>query len=223
MKVYIVILLSSFFLLNTSLSFSQEKNASDNYTSVLKQRTYKIVSPLGIADSSKFFKVQNMVTNQYRLLSAVHDSANAKIKSLKATETNKEVLANAIKGIEDDRMAQLAKLHKPYLAALSAELSPDQLIKVKDGMTYSVLPVTVKAYDEMLPSLTAVQRTQILTYLTEAREFAMDAESSEKKHAWFGKYKGKINNYLSSAGIDMKKAGQEWEERIKAAKTNPKN
>ena len=71
----------------------------------------------------------------------------------------------------------------------------------------------------MLPNLTAEQKSQINTYLTEAREFAMDAESSEKKHAWFGKYKGKINNYLSAAGIDMKKAGQEWEGRRKAKKT----
>jgi Protein of unknown function (DUF3826) len=70
----------------------------------------------------------------------------------------------------------------------------------------------------MLPNISEVQRTQIVTYLTEAREYAVDAESSDKKHAWFGKYKGRINNYLSAAGIDMKKAGQEWEERIKAAK-----
>ncbi|MES2329055.1 MAG: DUF3826 domain-containing protein [Bacteroidota bacterium] len=223
MNVRTAILASSLFLFQGTEVFSQDKAAADNYTTVLKQRTYKIVAPLGITDSVKFFRVQNIITNQYRALGAVHDSANAKIKSLKASETNKEVLANAVKAIEDARMVELDKLHKPYIAALSKELTPAQLIAVKDGMTYSVLPVTVKAYDEMLPSLTKDQKKQILIYLTEAREYAMDAESSEKKHAWFGKYKGKINNYLSAAGIDMKKAGQEWEERIKAAKTNTKN
>ena len=70
----------------------------------------------------------------------------------------------------------------------------------------------------MLPDLTETQKAQILTWLTEARELAMDADTSEKKHAWFGKYKGKINNYLSAQGIDMKKAGQDWEKRIKEAK-----
>ena len=74
----------------------------------------------------------------------------------------------------------------------------------------------------MLPDLTEAQKTQILAWLTEAREHAMDAESSEKKHAWFGKYKGKINNYLSAQGIDMKKAGQEWEKRIKDAQASKK-
>ena len=56
-----------------------------------------------------------------------------------------------------------------------------------------------------------------MTWLVEAREHAMDAESSEKKHGWFGKYKGRINNYLSAAGYDLKKEGEEWEKRRKAA------
>ena len=34
----------------------------------------------------------------------------------------------------------------------------------------------------------------------------MDAGSSDEKHAWFGKYKGKINNYLAAAGYNMKQA-----------------
>jgi len=70
----------------------------------------------------------------------------------------------------------------------------------------------------MLPNLTDAQKKQILDWLTEAREHAMDAESSDKKHAWFGKYKGRINNYLAAAGIDMKKAEKEWQERIKERK-----
>ncbi len=68
----------------------------------------------------------------------------------------------------------------------------------------------------MIQNLTEVQKKQILVWLTEAREHAMDAESSDKKHAWFGKYKGKINNYLSAAGYDLKKEGVEWEKRRKA-------
>ena len=46
----------------------------------------------------------------------------------------------------------------------------------------------------------------------------MDEGSSEKKHGVFGKYKGKINNYLSAAGYDMKKESKAWQERIKAQK-----
>jgi len=43
----------------------------------------------------------------------------------------------------------------------------------------------------------------------------MDAESSDKKHAWFGKYKGRINNYLSNEGINMKEVSLAWEKKIR--------
>ena len=43
----------------------------------------------------------------------------------------------------------------------------------------------------------------------------------QEKHGWFGKYKGRINNYLSKAGYDMKKAERDMFARKKeAAATN---
>ena len=85
-------------------------------------------------------------------------------------------------------------------------------------MTYNVLNVTYKAMLEMIPSLKTEEKTQIMSWLVEARELAMDAESSEKKHWWFGKYKGRINNYLAAQGYDLQKERKEWEERLKAEK-----
>ena len=82
-------------------------------------------------------------------------------------------------------------------------------------MTYNVFPNTYRAYQEMIPTLTKAQKKQIYAYLYEAREHAMDAESSDKKHAWFGKYKGKINNYISKEGIDMKEMSLAWEKKIR--------
>ena len=83
-------------------------------------------------------------------------------------------------------------------------------------MTYNVLPITYKGYLEMIPRLTTEEQKFIMEALTEAREHAMDAGSSEKKHAWFGKYKGRINNYLSSRGYDVNKESKAWQERVKA-------
>ena len=80
-------------------------------------------------------------------------------------------------------------------------------------MTYNVFPITYKAYQEEILTLTEAQKKQILIWLTEAREHAMDAESSDKKHAWFGKYKGRINNYLSAAGYDLKKKDRVGEKK----------
>ena len=105
--------------------------------------------------------------------------------------------------------------HEAFIAHLKEQLTETQIDKVKDGMTYNVFPITYTAYQDMLPNLTAEQKDKIYNWLKEARELAMDAGSSDKKHAVFGKYKGKINNYLSAAGYDMKKEGEEWQKRIK--------
>jgi hypothetical protein len=70
----------------------------------------------------------------------------------------------------------------------------------------------------MLQNLTPEQKEKMYNWLVEARELAMDEGSSDAKHAVFGKYKGRINNYLSAAGYDMKKEGEDWAKRIQAAK-----
>ena len=57
-------------------------------------------------------------------------------------------------------------------------------------------------------------------WLTEAREHAMDASTSDEKHGWFGKYKGRINNFLAQAGIDMKQAEKDMFARKKAKQDN---
>ncbi|MCX6299765.1 MAG: DUF3826 domain-containing protein [Bacteroidetes bacterium] len=222
MKLFLLICVGA--LLSTPLAvIAQNKPDTDSaqkaYQKVITQRSNKIVLGLNIADSVVFYKVQNALVGQYSHLSALHNSLNGLVKTIKTTTTAKEQIAASILLIENTRTEKLQVLHEQFIANISSVLSAIQIAQLKDGMTYSILPITQKAYEDMLPNLTAEQKAQINTYLTEAREFAMDAESSEKKHAWFGKYKGKINNYLSAAGIDMKKAGQEWEERRKAKKT----
>jgi hypothetical protein len=82
-------------------------------------------------------------------------------------------------------------------------------------MTYDVVNVTYKAQCDMIPTLTEEEKAQILAWLKEARELAIDAESSKKKHEMFGKYKGRINNYLSARGYDLTKEREGWYERMK--------
>ena len=61
-----------------------------------------------------------------------------------------------------------------------------------------------------ISTLKEEEKAQIMAWLVEAREFAMDAENSNKKHAAFGKYKGRINNYLSKRGYDLVKERKAW-------------
>lgn len=188
-------------------------------SAVQLQRADKIVASLGIADAAKAGRVRDTIARQYYDLSLIHAKRDEAVKAAKAqAATDKAAGAAAEKAARDAATAAQDALHPQYLARLSADLTPAQVDQVKDGMTYGVLPLTFRVYQEMLPNLTAAQKDQILAWLTEAREHAMDASTSDEKHGWFGKYKGRINNYLAKAGIDMKKAEQEMQARSKAAK-----
>jgi len=203
-----------------SLSYTNAQtttaDADANYTQVITKRSEKIVSALNITDSVKFKRVTNIIVNQYRSLGAIHDNRNEQVKELKAKGgDDKNAINIQVAAIDSNVEKQLNELHASYLSKLGTELTPQQIDQVKDEMTYKILPLTYNAYLDELPTLTEPQKLQIKTWLIEAREHAIDAESSEKKHAWFGKYKGRINNYLSAQGYDMKKAGEEWQERIK--------
>ncbi|QHS62613.1 DUF3826 domain-containing protein [Chitinophaga agri] len=157
-----------------------------SYQMIVTERAAKIVSTLDIHDAGKSLKVQDMIAQQYVDL---HD-----------LDEKKDTV-------------KVRQLHDRYLSNLSSVLSTEQVTRVKDGMTYGILQITYNAYLDMLPQLNKQQQQQIMVWLEEAREKAMDAGTSEQKHAWFGKYKGRINNYLSAAGIDMKKAEAEWKKR----------
>jgi hypothetical protein len=221
---FTTVLLALLFTAMILSAFGQEKQTNtekeETYTKVITQRADKIVKTLDISNTEKYIRVRDIISGQYHHLSTIHDTADAKIKAAdEQKELTKEAREKLISDIRTETDIRLDKLHKEYLQKLSIELTPAEVDRVKDGMTYGVLPITYKGYLDMIPELTAEQKKQIMDWLIEAREHAMDAGSSERKHWWFGKYKGRINNYLSAAGYDLKKAGEEWEKRRKAEKT----
>lgn len=193
------------------------------YTRTITTRAEKIVNTLQLSDAAKNARLVKIIADQYRNLNNIHTLRDEQVKAIKASGAEKAVIEEKIKAVENDAAGKLSKLHDAYLSQLSAELTPAQVDQVKDGMTYGVLNITYNGYLDMLPNLNDDQKQQIKTWLTEAREHAMDAESAEKKHWWFGKYKGRINNYLSTAGYDLKKEGEAWEKRRQDAKAKNQN
>jgi hypothetical protein len=221
-----IIIVASFFIsltVNAQDANNSVKEGETAYTKMIRQRAGKIVEKLSIADSNKFWKVREMIAAQYSNLNDIYNNRDAVRKSVKDKDNaginNKPDVA-MLKSIDDATERSTDSLHKMFIAQLATLVSEQQIIQIKDGMTYGVLPLTYNAYLDELPTLSDVQKAQIMVWLVEAREHSMDAESSEKKHAWFGKYKGRINNYLSKEGYDMKKAGEEWQKRIKAKQQN---
>jgi hypothetical protein len=77
-------------------------------------------------------------------------------------------------------------------------------------MTYNVRPRTFRVYCEMLPMLTEVQKTVLERELLRGRNEAIIAGGSNEKHEQFRLAKGRIGNFLSQQGYDLKTAQEKW-------------
>ncbi|WP_290972929.1 DUF3826 domain-containing protein [Flavobacterium sp.] len=198
-----------------------QQHLDPEYVKVTNERAAKIVVKLDLKNEAKEKAVSNIIAQQFRDLSEIQDGRDTEIKKVKEdTSLAKEKQNEKIDKLKAKADESIAKLHKSYLKKLGKELSEDKITEVKDGMTYGVLPITVAGYNDMLPNLTAEQKEYIYNALVEAREHAMDAGSSKEKHGWFGKYKGRINNYLSKQGYDLNKESSEWHKRIEEREKN---
>jgi hypothetical protein len=189
---------------------AEEKEAA--YTKTIEKRTAEILALVDVKDEAKAKSLRDTFMNQYRFLRDWHAANDAALKGLakKSDDTSKAEIAK----IKEPLKAQ----HEKFVAELAASLTPEQIEKVKNYIVKDKLPVTYKAYCDMLPKLTEEQKATVYEILKQGREEAMDAGSAEEKTAIFGKYKGKVNIYLSGLGINMKQAEKEWQERIKASR-----
>ncbi len=185
------------------------------YVESIVNRSKKIVDKLGISEQKKADDVTTIIANRYFKLNDIYTARDAKVKSAKETLTG-DAKNEAVQAAQNEKDAALYRSHFEFPADLSLYLTPEQIDAVKDGMTYGVVKVTYDSHLDMIPTLTDEEKAQIMAWLIEARELAMDAETSNKKHEVFGKYKGRINNYLAKRGYDLKKEREAWYERIKA-------
>nr|WP_315242895.1 DUF3826 domain-containing protein [uncultured Flavobacterium sp.] len=211
------------FLLFAFCKLSAQQYADPEYVKVTNERATKIVEKLALNNKEKENAVNNIIAQQFRDLSKIQDTRDAEIKKIKDDTTlAKEKQNEKIDKLKANADKSIDKLHKVYLKKLATQLNEAKITEVKDGMTYGVLPITVTAYNDMIPTLNEAQKKYIYDALVEAREHAMDGGSSKEKHAWFGKYKGRINNYLSKEGYDLTKEREGWNKRIAEKEKNKK-
>lgn len=221
MKTYKNIVVALFLFLGSNVILAQSSNDPE-YAKVTNERAQKIVDDLKLKSQDDQLAVRDIIAEQYRSLSKIQDGRDAKITEIKKSVTDKEKQQKAVDKLKNNADKKIMSLHKSYLKKLSKKLNNSQIVQVKDGMTYGVLPITVLGYNDMLPNLTQEQQKYIYDALVEAREHAMDGGSSKEKHAWFGKYKGRINNYLSQQGYDLNKESTDWHKRLEEREKNKK-
>jgi len=200
MKKVLYTAILSLFTITASAQVALKTEGQDpQYVETIKGRAQKIVDGLNLGDANKEENVRNIIANRYFLLNDIHAKYDKKTQ-------------------EDALNAELYKHHFELASALALYLNEEQIDAVKDGMTYGRLKRDYNAQLEMIPSLTDEEKAQILVWLKEAREYALDAADSKGKHFWFDKYRGRTNNWLSARGYDLKKERDAWMKRKEAKK-----
>jgi hypothetical protein len=180
------------------------------YVEIIISRSQKIVDGLNLKCAKaenqtkpccqrKVLSIRNIICNRYFQLNDIYE------KFKKGTP-------------ECD--AELYKHHFELQSALAAYLTDEQIDAVKDGMTFGRLKRDYQATLDMIPTLTEEEKLQVLIWLREAREFALDAPDSKGKHFWFDKYRGRTNNWLSARGYDLQKERDQWIQRHKEKQKN---
>lgn len=202
-KILYAALVSLFTLTISAQTVALKTEGQDpKYVKTIKGRAQKIVDGLQLTDAQKAENVRNIIANRYFLLNDIHSKYD--------------------KTQQDARDAELYKHHFELASALALYLTDEQIDAVKDGMTYGRLRRDYKAMLEMIPTLTEQEKAQVLIYLKEAREYAMDGGDSKQKHWWFDKYRGRTNNWLSARGYNLDKERENWQKRIEEQKTKQK-
>lgn len=179
------------------------------YIASIEKRATNMLADLAVADATKASRVQATIMAQYRALRSRDEAVDTMLKEL----------GKNAPGVETNRAALLPivsrTLHEQFITRLSADLTPEQIEKIKDKMTYDKVKVTYDAYCEIVPGLTDDEKARILKSLKAAREEAIDGGSADEKSAIFQKHKDIINAYLDLHGHDVNKATKEWEAKQK--------
>lgn len=184
---------------------AEEKDAA--YTKTLEKRADDVLGELKLTNETKAKAIHDAVIAQYRFVNDWHEKNDATVKTLAKKNDD------ASKAEIEKMRAPLKAQHSKFIAVLEANLTAEQIEKVKNCIVKDKLPVTYAAYCDELPNLTETQKAKIFELLKQGREEAMDAGSAKEKTAVFEKYKGKVNIYLSGQGINMKEAEKEWKIR----------
>jgi len=184
------------------------------YNAAISRRADAILAELELTDTNKVARVHAIVVAQYRALRARDEALDAMFQALKrnapGVESNRPVILQPLS----------RQLHDQFLARLTIELTPEQLEKVKDKMTYNKVQVTYDAYCQIVPNLAEADKAKMLRLLKDAREEAMDGGSADEKSTIFQKYKNQINAYLDARGHNVALALKNWEATHPVSSTN---
>lgn len=187
----------------------------DRVLATAEKRTADIMKALALTDPAKETKVRERLVAFYvdRINWGPHDDAmkdlQGRIKKAtaagpKAKEAGDKAAAAKAEAEVKALTADLAALEKALadmgaslMSDLAELLSPEQIVTVKDVMTYGRANIV---YNKIVADndLTDTQKAAVAKILADGRDAAWLAGSSEAKHNIMGKAVGRVNIYLDA-------------------------
>lgn len=187
-------------------------------TATSELRAAELIRQLNIQDDRSRSQMQVLLTRHLDLLNDIFEHRRAAINKAEAsTAESRELAAARAERAWAAANGEINKRYADFLGKLSLYLRPDQNEKLKDLMTEGGLQREYQRFQLLLPDLKEMHKAQIMAYLREARENAMNAETAKVRQDWFIKFRGRANNYLAGAGYDLRKATEALEARQAAS------
>lgn len=193
------------------VTHAQQHEVTD-YINDINERASNIVAQLDINDPDKK-EVEAIILKQYVNIEKIEEKRDSQLEKLEKTLIDKAKQKLKSEEVWLKYKASISKLHDAYLDKLSKKLNESQIVKVKDAMTYQVMPKTYYNFLDMFQNLNEEQKKMIYDHLVEARENAMNVGTQKWQFQWFAKYRGKINNILASQGIELHHTSKAWEKK----------
>lgn len=224
-----ILALILFIFLSATNLFAQDKNtvtftSADAKTKAdadIEAKAAEWVSGLNLNDASKEERVKTAVATH---LKAVREWHNAHPFTEVPAGIN-PATGNRLSDMDRTIIAHSAKpasVHNDLMNVLKAELTPEQVEFILDKYTIGKVAFTMKGYKAIVPDLKPEEEAQILTYLKQAREQAIDFKNMKEISAIFEIYKTKCEQYLNSNGRNWHQLYKNYVNAVKAKKAAEK-
>jgi hypothetical protein len=179
------------------------------------------VDALNLNDPAKETKVKTAIATH---LKTVRDWHNEHSPTTVPAGIN-PATGNRLSDMDRDIIANSAmpkSVHDSLMNVLKTELTPEQVETVLDKYTIGKVDFTLKGYHAIVPDLKPEEETQILVYLKQAREQAIDFKNMKEISAIFEIYKTKCEQYLNSNGRNWHQLFKTYVDAVKAKKATEK-
>lgn len=163
---------------------------------VAESRADEAIKPLDLKDAGRAARVRRYVLNF--IIDAKNINEGSKVP-------------------ENEKRGELEQARAALYAGFEAEkLDEEQRLVIKNGLSANHFRINYDAFLELVPNLTPEQKAYIHEQLAEVTHEAILLNSGSEKGELFVDRRGRINNYLSDQGYDLKALSVARNQRIRS-------